>query len=95
MAVIEEVDLKEFIAEAKHDGMSGFKPLFNVNEALIVLEPDFFVRYFFHFLVEMYHKALEKQILLLEVSVFGHCVSFICENVLLLECWIFDKVNVP
>lgn len=49
----------------------------------------------FHFLVEVHHKAFEKQVLLLEVSVFGHGFSFVGEDVFLLEGGIFYKVDVP
>jgi hypothetical protein len=36
LAVVEEVDLKELVAESEHDGVPSFKPLFDVYEAFIV-----------------------------------------------------------
>ena len=39
LAVVEEIDLENFIAHSKHDGMPCFQPLLHVNK-LFVFEID-------------------------------------------------------
>lgn len=36
LAVVEEIDLKELVAESEHDGVPGFEPLLDVYEALVI-----------------------------------------------------------
>lgn len=93
LAVVKEVDLKKFVAEAKHDSVSGFEPLLDVNELVVLLELELFLRHFFHFFIEMDHKPLQKQVFFLEVSIFGHTLGLVSQDALLLQCWIFHEVN--
>jgi hypothetical protein len=49
LAVVKEIDLKQFIAESKHDGVPGFKPLFNIDKCIVFFELYFILSYLFHF----------------------------------------------
>ena len=56
LTVVEEIDLEQFIAETKHDGVSGFEPLFDVYEFIIILELYFFLRHLLYLFIEMNDK---------------------------------------
>lgn len=95
LAVVEEVDLEEFVAESEHDGVPCLQPLLDVDELLVGLELELFGRQFFHFLVEVHDESFEKEIFLLEVTVLRHGVGPVGLDVLLLQGRILDEEDVP
>ncbi len=74
MAVIKEVDLKDFIAESEHDGVLGFEPLLYVDEFIVFLVGGFGGSDFGDLVVEVDDEFLEKHELFLEVFVVGQGV---------------------
>lgn len=64
--------------------MTSLEPLFDVDEPIISLELDLFLRHLLNLLIQMDDESLEKKILLLEVTIFWHGVSLVRQDVLLL-----------
>ena len=84
LAIVEKVDLEEFVAEAEHDGVPGLQPLLDVDELVVGLELDLFLGHLLYLLVEVDDEPLEQQVFLLEVPVLGHGVGLVGEDVFLL-----------
>ena len=95
LAVVEEVDLEQFIAETEHNGVSGFQPLFDVDKLVISLVLDLFLGGLLNLLVEVNDEPFEEEVLFLEVPVSGHRLSLIGEDIFLFEGWVLNKVDVP
>ena len=83
LTVIEEVDLEEFVAQAKHDRMTSFQPLLDVDKSIISLELDLLLRHLLNLFIQMHYESLEKKVLLLKVTIFGHRVSFVTQYIFL------------
>ena len=95
LAVVEEVDLKELVAEAEHDGVARLEPLLDEDEAVVLLVLELLLGHVLHLLVEVDHEPLQEHVLLLEVAVLGHALDLVALDVLLLEGGVFDEVDVP
>ena len=95
LAVVEEVDLEELVAESEHDGVAGLEPLLDEDEGVVPLVPELVLGHVVHLLVEVDDEALEQHVLLLEVAVLGHGVDPVALDVLLLEGGVLDEVDVP
>ena len=74
LAVIEKVDLEDFIAESEHDGVFGFEPLLYVDELVVFLVGGFGGSDFGYLVVEVDDEFLEEHELFLEVFVVGQGV---------------------
>ena len=74
--------------------MSCLEPLLDVDEPIVVLVFDFIGVGLLNFLIQVDDESLKQEIFLLEVSIFGHGVSTVGKNVLLLQRWILYEVNV-
>ena len=58
LTVIEEVDLEEFVAQAKHDRMTSFQPLLDVDKSIISLELDLLLRHLLNLFIQMHYESL-------------------------------------
>ena len=68
LALVEKIDLKDAIAQPKHDGVLGLEPLLHENEVVFLLE---FAHVFFVFglLLQIHFKSFEQETLLGEIPV--------------------------
>ncbi len=94
LTVIKKIDLKQLVAQPEHNSMSGLEPLLDIDKFLLSLEFQLLLRHLLHLLVQMYDESLEKEILLLKISVFGHRICLVAEDVLLLKGGVLDEVDV-
>lgn len=53
LTVVKEIDLEKFVAETKHDSMSCFEPLFDVNKAIVIFEFGFLDLHFLDLFIEV------------------------------------------
>jgi hypothetical protein len=94
LAVVEKVDLEKFIAEPKHNRVSSFEPLLDVDKSVVSLILYLIDLHLFNLLVQVHYKSLQQKVLLLKVSIFGHSIWTVRKDVFLFQSRIFNKVNV-
>ena len=98
MAVVKEVDLKDFITESEHDGMFGLKPLLYINELIVFLVTGLCDVEFGNFVVEVNNELFQEHEFLLEVLIIRQGVvllRYIWEDfdILVLARWILYVCN--
>ena len=76
MAVVKEVDLKDFIAESEHNGVFGLEPLFDIDELVVLLVSGLGDIKFGDLVIEVDNELFEKHEFFLEVFVVGESVIF-------------------
>lgn len=93
MAVVEEVYLEDFVAQAEHYCVTGFQPLLHVDEPFILVVDQLRLRQFGSFVIQLRNEPLKQHILLLEILIIGQAISGVADNIVLLGSRVIDIVD--